>query len=78
MAISFLIPLTIALAAAYTRYQTQEEMVAVFATIIALINLVLSFVLAPWMVQGLILVGSFLGLRYFCYRHSCQNGTRLR
>lgn len=69
---SFLIPMAIALIAAYIRYQVHEEIVSIFATLIALLSLILSFVLAPWIVQILILVGGLAGVRYFCDRHSCQ------
>lgn len=73
MTLSFLIPLAIALIAGYVAYQGQEEIVTLFSTILAIISLVVTFVLAPWVVQILVLVSGLAGLRYFCYRHSCQS-----
>jgi hypothetical protein len=46
------------------------------STIAAIVGLIISFVLAPWMVQILILLGSLGAMRYYCYRHACQNRPR--
>ncbi|WP_416668659.1 hypothetical protein [Egbenema bharatensis] len=72
---SFLIPLAIALVAIYIQYQTQEEIVAIFSIVIAIVCFFLSLVLAPWMVQILILVAGLGGMRYFCRSHSCQDAA---
>lgn len=71
--LSFLIAFTLAFVAAYLGYHSQEEIVALFFVIVAVISLVTSFVLAHWIMQILILGASLSGIRYFCYRHSCQN-----
>lgn len=73
MTLFFLLSLTIALIAASVGYQSREEIVTPFSFIVAVISLMISLVLAPWMVQLLILVVGVLGMRYFCDRHSCQN-----
>lgn len=76
MNLSFLIPLVISLIAAFLRFHTQEEMTAILSTIAAIVGLIISFVLAPWTVQILILLGSLGAMRYYCYRHACQNRPR--
>jgi uncharacterized membrane protein YciS (DUF1049 family) len=73
MSLSFLVPLAIALIAAIIGIQSQEEIVAVFSTIVAALSLLLSFILAPWMVQIFILISGLAGLRYICHRNSCQD-----
>ena len=78
MTLSFLIPFAISLIAGFIAYQGQEEIVTLFSTILAIISLVLTFVLAPWMVQILVLVAGLAGLRYFCDRHACQNSSGSR
>jgi len=76
MPLSFLIPLAIALPLALLSYQSREEIVSTFSAIVAFISLVVSFILAPWMVQiGILLLG-LGGIRYFCHRHSCQETVR--
>ncbi|MGQ9871232.1 hypothetical protein [Leptodesmis sp.] len=70
--------MTISLIAAFVRLRTQEEMTAILSTIVAIGGLLISFVLAPWIVQILILLGSLGAMRYYCYRHSCQNRPRTR
>jgi putative effector of murein hydrolase LrgA (UPF0299 family) len=78
MALSFFIPFTIALVTAFVAYQSQEEIVKIFAILIMAISLLLSFAWTPWFVQILILIASLGGMRYFCYRHSCNNDVKLR
>lgn len=78
MALSFFIPFGVALVAAFVAYQSREEIVRTFAMIIMVINLLVSFVGAPWLLQLLILAASLGGMRYFCVRHSCQNTAKLR
>lgn len=70
---TFLIPLAIALIAAYIQYQSREEMVTIFSAIVGVIGLLVSIVLAPWVIQLVLLVTGLAGMRYFCYRHSCNN-----
>lgn len=53
---SFLIAFTIAGFAIYLANVAKEEIVGIFAEIVALITLVLSLVLAPWFVQTPILI----------------------
>jgi lipopolysaccharide/colanic/teichoic acid biosynthesis glycosyltransferase len=73
MTLSFLIPFAIALVAAFMAYQSQEEIVKTFCVIVMTISLLVSFAWAAWLVQILILVASLGGVRYFCYRHACQD-----
>lgn len=72
MASSIVILLAIALVALYVRYQFPEEIVVLLSNILSIFCVLMSFALAPWKVQILILVVGLLGMRYFCYRHSCQ------
>ncbi len=58
MNLFFLIPLAISLMAAFFRFHTQEEMTAILSTITAIAGLLISFALASWIVQVLILLGS--------------------
>lgn len=53
---SFLISSAVACFAIYLATVAKEEMVGIFAEIVALISLVLSLVLAPWFVQTPILI----------------------
>lgn len=73
MLLSFLIPLAIALVAAFVSVHSREEIVAVFFTIVASFSLLLSFILASWTIQILILILGLAGLRYMCHQHSCQD-----
>jgi len=74
--LSFLIPFAIALISAWIVYESQEEIVKTFFVIVMAISLFMSFAWAPWLVQILILVASLGAMRYFCYRHSCQNTSK--
>ena len=51
----FLIPLAIALTAIYVQHQAQEEIIIILARIFAALGLLVSFSLAPWLVQILVL-----------------------
>jgi len=73
MMLSFLISLAIALVAALMAYQSREEIVTIFSLIVMAIGLLVSIAWVPWFVQILILVVGLGGMRYFCYRHSCQD-----
>ncbi len=73
---SFLIPLTITLVAICVQYQTQEEIIAIFSTIVAIVCFCLSLFLAPWGVQILILLTGLAGMRYFCRSYSCQESDK--
>jgi undecaprenyl pyrophosphate phosphatase UppP len=70
---SFLISLAIASIAAFMAYKSREEIVKAFSVIVMAISLLVSFAWTPWLVQILILAASLGGIRYFCYRHSCQD-----
>lgn len=76
MTFSFIIPFAIALITAWIAYESQEEIVKTFFVIVMAISLLISFAWAPWLVQILILVVSLGAMRYFCYRHSCQNTSK--
>lgn len=52
---SFLIPSAIVCLSLYIASASEEEMVRIFAVIVALLSIVLSLVLAPWFVQMSIL-----------------------
>lgn len=77
MTLSFIIPFAIALITAWIAYESQEEIVKTFFVIVMAISLLVSFAWAPWLVQILVLVVSLGAMRYFCYRHSCQNTSKL-
>ncbi len=76
MTLSFIIPFAIAVITAWIAYESQEEIVKTFFIIVMAISLLMSFAWAPWLVQILILVVSLGAMRYFCYRHSCQNTSK--
>ena len=57
---SFLIPFAIVCVAFYIANTSEEEMVKIFAVIVALLSVVLSLVLAPWFVQMSILASILL------------------
>lgn len=72
MAISFLIPLAIALIAIYIRSHNQEEIIRLLSTIIAVISVCLSLALAPGRFQILVLVVTVWKV-WRCCRESCKN-----
>lgn len=74
--LSFLIPLAIAAIAAFVTYQSREEIVKALSVIVMTIGLLASFAWTPWIVQIVILAASLGGIRYFCYRHSCQDVSK--
>ncbi|MGB3300943.1 MAG: hypothetical protein WBA76_21965 [Phormidesmis sp.] len=53
---SLLIPPAVVCIAFYIASTSEEEMVKIFAMIVALLSVVLSLVLAPWFIQVSILV----------------------
>jgi hypothetical protein len=64
MPLSFLIPLVIAAVTLYGRYQAQEEIVVVLCTILGGLGVFASFIMAPGIIQMLILAAGLWGMRY--------------
>jgi 1,4-dihydroxy-2-naphthoate octaprenyltransferase len=74
MQILFLLPLAIATLAIYIRSHSQEEIVRLLSSIIAVISVCVSFALTPGSLQMLVMVIGFWQVRRCC-RESRNNST---
>lgn len=74
--LAMLIALLLAVIAAYFSLNMDDALAAFFA-IVAGISLIGCFVLAPWFMKLLILIGALAAFRYYCHRHACQNANPL-
>ena len=56
LSLSFLVALSIACFAIYVANVAKEEMVEIFAAIVAILSFVASLILAPWFIQIALLI----------------------
>jgi len=56
LSLSFLVALSIACFAIYVAKVAKEEMVEIFAAIVAILSFVVGLILAPWFIQAVLLI----------------------
>ena len=71
---SFIVAVIMTTFAAYLS-QHSPEAVSLFFMVLAVLGLIISFVLAPWMMQILFLVFGLLWMRYLCRKTGCDKST---
>ena len=56
LSLSFLVALSIAYFAIYVANVVKEEMVELFAAIVAILSFIIGLILAPWFIQAALLI----------------------
>jgi hypothetical protein len=67
----FLLALFGSLVCIFFSLNTEDAWAAFFA-IAAGACLLISLILASWVVKVVVLVGALAGMRYYCHRHACE------